>query len=399
MDERKKQIEELEKNRRESLAALDSLFERIGEELFSRVEDAPPAEGTEACRDAFAALPEAVEYRRLRREIVDSEVAIKTVEEQIRRFRELEERIEHKEQENAEYAKKLAGVYARLGKKLLDNAAYQDFAASFREQTDALVTKVRSLEERVSELEQKDGSNVFAWIGKSAQGLVLRSFLTKAQDNLEQLYRNAGESYVRQNNLPPEAAGGAAGDVVELIAEVEKARGISRALSEELVKLREERREISGTFGAEGSPLKQIQTLKNNITRVKDDLRVLYRGFGAEAAAAGSPADSPFPAANDGMDERGRERKQCIDALAAAGNRELPEDAARLSRSICETEAATAKLRASLAVDDEQAKIEKYRRLIEDRKAQIAEAENYIAEAEDGIKSSEKYIGELQKLL
>ena len=379
MDERKKQIEELEQKRRDNLAALDSCMERLGETLLGRVGEESPVSADSP--------PAAGEYHRLRKEIAGSEDSIKTIEEQIRRQRELEERIALKEQEEGERAKGLSGLYARLGKAALEavSAGYGEglggAAAPYREQAEDLTSKVRSLEDRLAELERKDGSNVFSWIGKSAQGLVLRSFLTKAQDNLDQLYRNAGERFSRPD-LPdlsalPEAAG--------IIAAIAQAREASRSLSADLAALREEFRRIGGSIGAEGGPLKQIQGLRNHISRTREELRVLYRRFGGEAAAAGKSA------------ETGEGR--LFASLITAEDQPVLDEADRLRSSIRDTERSMEKLRASLAIDGEQAKIEKCRRAIADKQARIAEAEKDIAEFEDSIQDSEKYIEELRKLL
>jgi predicted nucleic acid-binding Zn-ribbon protein len=382
MDDRKKQIEELEKNKRENQAALDSLFERIGGSLFGRIGEESSAAG---------AGEDIAEYRRLQKEIAASEAAILAVEEQIRRFRELEENIELKEQEDSSRSKELAGIYARLGRVVLEDpaagcsGAYAEFTSPFREQCDALVTKVRSLEGRVDELDRKDGGNVFAWIGKNAQSLVLRSFLTKAQDNLEQLYRSAGERFSRGEN----AEGLSGGGIAELMAEIGKAKAESYALSEELVKLREEKRKISESFGIEGSPLKQIQTLKTHIAQTKDALRILYRRFGAEAIGTGN-ADQTVMA---------EERRRFFESLITADDHIMQDDALRLGGAIRDAETAIEKLKASLAIDGEKAKIEKCRRAIEDKRARITEAEKDIAGFEENIADSEKYIEELQKLL
>jgi predicted nucleic acid-binding Zn-ribbon protein len=388
MDDRKKQIEELEKSKRENQAALDSLLERFGETLLGRIGEETSAEG---------AGEDIEEYRRLQKEIAGFEASIQAVEEQIRRFRELEEKIELKEQEDNSRSKEMAGIYTRLGKAVLEDSAYTEFTVPFREQTETLVTKVRSLEGRVEELDQKEGNNVFAWIGKSAQALVLRSFLTKAQDNLEQLYRSAGERFSRGENARTESAAEGMpkgdesfhGDIAALLGEIEKAKNESRALSEELVKLREEKRKISEGFGIEGSPLKQIQTLKNHIAQARDNLHILYRRFGAEAAGAG-PVD---------QSGAGEERRRFIEPLIAGDDRLLQADALRISGAIRDAETAVEKLRASLAIDEEKAKIEKCRRSIEDKRARITEAEKDIAGFEESIKNSEKYIEELRKLL
>lgn len=374
MDDRKKQIEELEKNKREYIAALDSLLERFGESLLSRAGEQAPEEGERASSG------EAGEYCRLRKEIADSEAGILSAEEKIRRCKELEEKITLKEREEGERAKNLTDVYGSLGKALFKDGAsgaYEEYTAPSREQADTLVAKIRSLDDRLTDLEQKEGNNVFTWIGKGAQTWVLRSFLAKAQDNLEQIYRAAGERYSRQADeaAPPEIAG--------LLAGIERAREESRSLSEDLAKLREERLGISESFGAEG-PLKHIQTLKNRIASVQEELQVLYRSFGARAASIGQ---------KEGADS------SLIDALITADDQIFLNEAGRINRTIGETETAVKKLQASIAVDDEQAKIEKYRRLIGQKRDQITKAEKDIAKFEGGIQEAEEYMAELQKLL
>ena len=381
MDERKRQIEQLEKNKQENRFSLDSLLERFGESLLSRVED------------GNGDYEVVAEYCRLQNDVADSNTAIHDVEEQIRRLRELEDKIEQKEQEDKERAKDLSGVYRKLGKALLEDTtgAYTDLTAPFRSQAEALITKVDSLENRFTELDQKDGSNVFAWIGKSAQGLVLRSFLTKAQENLDQLYRSAGERCCRQEKTDESGEGfegnEASPDMAALKEEVRKALNEIRILSEELLKLREEKRAINSGFSVDGNPLKQIQSLKNHIGRIKENLRVLYRNFGAQAASTDSTADL-LP-----------ELKQFIDSLIAPDDKEVLDNAARLNRAIQDDEAMIGRLRASLAIDEEKAKIEKCRKSIDDKKVRIVEAEKAIADLEDDIKDSEKNIEELQKLL
>ncbi|MDR2717150.1 MAG: hypothetical protein LBB89_03670 [Treponema sp.] len=380
MDDRKKQISELEQRKREQIVSLDSLLTRLGEALLGRLSD--------SSQENDPALGELAVFKRLKNDIADSEAAIQAVEVQIRRFRELEENIAAKEQEDAAGSKELAIVYGRLGKLLLDAAAgggnYADFCAPYRDQAEALLTKVFSLEERVAGLEEKGGGNVFTWIGKNTQGLVLRSFLTRAQDNLEQLRRNVGERYSRADavKLPGGEADSALSEtaVIEgLCAEVEQKRTGARALSQNLAELREERRTISGSFNDEGDPLKQIQTLKNHIAHIRDELKSLYRRIGAEAASL------------DGI-----ERRQVIDTLVSPEDKETLDNAARINRLIHDDETAIEKLQASLAIDEEKTKIEKYRRMIQDKKDKITQAEKSIMEYEESIRVSEAAIEKLQ---
>jgi hypothetical protein len=383
MDDRKKQISELEQRKREQIVSLDALLVRLGEVLLGR------AAGSEQEHDP--AFEELVIFKRLKKDIADSEAAIQGVEEQIRRFRELEEGIEEKELEDSAGLKELAVLHGRLGKLLLDEAAgaganvayYADFCAPYRDQSDALLTKVLSLEERVAGLEGREGGNVFTWIGKNAQGLVLRSFLTKAQENLEQLRQSVGEHYSRGDTVKLSGGEtGNAGEIENLCAEIERRQAEARVLLQELTDLREERRVISGSYNSEGGPLKQIQTLKNHIAHVQDELKILYRRIGSEAASVA-----------------GADRRQVIESLVTSEDRDDLDNAARISRLIDDNETVIEKLQASLAIDEEKAKIEKYRRMIQERKDKIAQAEKSIMELEESIRVSETSIEKLQSLL
>jgi hypothetical protein len=388
MDDRKKQINELEQRKREQIVSLDMLLIRLGETLLDRVSG--------SAQENDSIFGELAVYKRLKNDIADSETAIQAVEEQIRRFRELEESIEAKEKEDSARSKELAVVYGRLGKLLLDAAAnaavlsendsgdYASFCSPYREEADALLTKVLSLEERLAGLEEKEGGNVFTWVGKSAQSLVLRSFLTRAQENLEQLRRNVGERYSRQDYamLSDHNSGAETAEIENLCAQIERERAEGRVLIQDLADLKEERRTISGAMNAEGGPLKQIQTLKKNIATVKDELKTLYRRIGAEAASIDNV-----------------ERRQIITALITPDDQEILDSAARAGRSIHNDETAIEKLQASLAIDEEKAQIEKYRKMIQDKKDKIAQAEKSIIKFEENIKVSEANIVKLESLL
>jgi len=374
MDARKRQIEILEKNKQESRFSLDSLLECLGEKLLGRIKEAP------------ADYNDVTEYFRLQKDITDSNTAIQGVEEQIRLLKKLEGQIEEKEQEDRERAKELTVVFCKMGKALLEDTtgSYVEFIAPFREQADALITKVNSLENRSANLEQKDGNNVFSWIGKSAQGLVLRSFLNKAQENLEQLYRNIGDAFSRHEGFEgsnaPEAVAGIVTEIKELHEQI-------KVLSEELAKLKEEKRAISTAFDVEGNPNKQIQALKNHIGQVKEELRTLYRNFGAQAALP------------DSSNDLSAQRKEFVSSLVTADEQEIIDNAGKLKQTIHDNEEAIGKLRASLAIDVEKTKIEKCHKTILEKRLRITEAERAIVELETEIKDSEKHIEELQKLL
>jgi len=376
MDDRKKRISELEHRKREQIVQLDALLIRFGEGVFGRMADSNDS-----------GIAELAVYQGYQTDIANSQASIQAAEEQIRRSKELDQNIDVKEHEESSNAKELAFAYSRLGKLLLEENSeqYAGFCAPYRDQNEALLTKVLSLGERLDELEKKEGGNVFTWIGKGAQSLVLRSFMTKAQENLEQLRRNVGECYSRDRKLSDAPAGNTGIDA--LCAEIEGKRAQSKAISSEIAALREERRMINSSFSAEGGPVKHINTIKNHIANVQNDLKTLYRRMGAECASIDPAKDLPA------------ERRQALASFILPQDADVLESASRIDKTIHDCEEEIKKLEASLAIDDEKAKIDKFKKMIQEKREKIARAELDIAEFEEGIRDSEAFIQKLQDLL
>jgi len=380
MDDRKRQINEAEQRKKEQAAALDALRERIGEAVLGRTGDFEPADAS-----VFAEL---AAYRRLQGEIAGSQESIKAAEEKMLRLKELEERIEAREREEGACSKDLAGAYGRLGKLVLEEAeraegGEREFCAPFLSQAEELQTKVSSLEDRLSGLEQKEKGNVFTWIGKSAQSLVLRSFLGKAQENLDQLRRTVGERFSR---AAPESRSGETAATDALRDEIEAKRSEQAEISADAAGLKSEKRAIADGFSAEGGPTKYVQSLKNNISNAQGELKVLYRKIGAEAAlGAGAEA----------TDERAR----IVASFLEPDDAEAMAGAARAAQSISDCEEVIGKLKAAIAIDEEKAKVDKYRRLIQEKRERIAQAEKGILELEESIRDSEASIEKLREIL
>jgi len=381
MDDRKRQINEAEQRKKEQTILLDALLAHIGEAIFERTND--------SFQDDASAFGEVAAYRRLQDDIASSQDAIQSAEEQMRRFKELESGIEEKEREESACSKELGGVQAMLGKLLLDkagkydedNKAYEEFCAPHQGQADELLAKVQSLEERLAGLEQKEKGNVFTWIGKSAQSLVIRSFLGKAQENLEQIRRTVGEQFSGQSSrsMFPEASA-----VDALCSDIEQKRDELDAILRDLASLREEKRRISDIFSAEGGPIRHIQSLKNHIAHAQNELKALYQGVGAEVAFGESA-----PA----------ERGQVFQSLARSEDQDNLNSAVRISQAIRDCDVVIGKLRASLAIDEEKAKIEKFRRMVQEKRDRILQAEKNILELEVSIRDSETNIEKLRRLL
>jgi DNA repair exonuclease SbcCD ATPase subunit len=368
MDDRKKRIDDLQKNNKENRVSLDALLENFGENLYSRT------------KDLSLEFEDITLYKAYLQDIAESNISIGKIEEKNRRFQELEDAIEIKEQGEKERAKEMSVIYRKLGKALLENPSYVDYTSLFKEQADSLTAKLESLETRIGELDNREGSNVFSWIGKSAQGLVLKSFLSKAQDSQGQLYHDVGERYSGRDSISKDD------DVAVISEELEALRNVSRSAQDEISALKDEKRMISAGFGIDGNPQKQIQSVKNHIEQVRENLRSLYRDFGAQASGI--------------MDEEIKpERKYFIDTIVTVEDGETIGRAVRLNQTMIDNEKAIGKLKASLAIDDEKSKIEKYKKSIEEKKSRITDLEKSIAELEEDVRDSENTIVELQKQL
>jgi hypothetical protein len=377
MDDRKRQIGEAEQRRKEQVALLDSLLASVGQALFERTDD------------SFQGLEGITPYRRLRGDIAGWQEAILAAEEQLARLKELEEAVEAKEKDGSLCSKDIDALYTRLGKLLLEEPSdgspvFVDFCVPYRAQADELLDKVRSLEDRLAPVEQGEKGNVFTWIGKSAQSLVLRSFLGKAQENLEQLQKNVGERFCSGGNgsLFPTAS-----EIDRFCAEIEEKKTVLAAVLREATDLKEEKRKISDTFSTEGGPIRYIQSLKNRISQAQNELRVLYLRTGAEA----SLIDDTVSDAADGQ-------RQAILSLIRDEDREKLDKALRMKATISDCEVTVERLKASLAIDEETEKIGKYRRQIEEKQGKIAQAQRGILELEGAIRDSEAAIEKLRRL-
>jgi uncharacterized coiled-coil DUF342 family protein len=368
MDERKKTIKELEDKRRENQESVNLMLADLGEALLGRA----GAEGVEGAGNLEAPFRE---YRRLLKEIADSGELIRRIEADTARLRELEENIQRKEQQSSGQSRELSASYIKLGELVLEDPDFKDFAASYGQQAEALTSKIRSLEERLESFEDKNGAGVFAWISKGAQSMVVRSFLSKTQDNLRRLYAGAGEKFFLARTSEPADHR----ETGPLLREIEGQRKFSSELSADLVLLRGERRKIGEAFGTEGSPVKQIQGQEKHIRHVQEELRALYLAFGEQAADPG--------------------RGKNFAALRRPEDAPILERVGEIRGIIGDLEGRIEKLKASLAVDDEKAEIEKLRKAIGEHRERIAAGEKAIAELEGRIGESSRHIEELSRFL
>ncbi|MDR0452175.1 MAG: hypothetical protein LBH15_03955, partial [Treponema sp.] len=313
MDERKRTIKELESRKKADLASADAVLTRLGQSLLPRMQD------------------EAPEYRSLTQAIHDHREGIKAAQADIARLKQLEEDIRKKEQESSEMGRGVFLLHARLGELVLQDPEFEEFAGPFRAQAEALLTKIQSLEGRVDALGEREESNVFAWIGKGAQGMVLRSFLGRNKGNLQRIFSAAGEKFAQ--DAPGEAAYGAS--VMEALGELSRSRDAQSAVQSEIAVLKGERQRVTASFAPEGGVSRKIPALERRIAEAEEQLRALFLRHGALAAE--SPEQPEYA------------------AVLESGDRQLLDQAAALKRSAGENDRRAEKLKASLAIDEEKA--------------------------------------------
>ncbi|MDR3138641.1 MAG: hypothetical protein LBT95_03090 [Treponema sp.] len=369
MDDRKKTIRELENKRQETSRSVNLMLEDLGESLLVRLHKTDKA-GPHPFEDS----PCIADQRRLLKEIADSEDLIKSVETDIARLKEIERQIAQGEGQNSEQAKNLADFYVRLGELVLGDMRFEDFARPYEHQIKVLLPKIRSLEDRLKALEDKNSANVFSLIGKNAQSMVIRSFLGKNRENLRRLYEDGGEKFVLAG-----LGDAASGEIPDIVNEIKDKQRFSSDIAAELALLRGERRKIGDAFGSEGGPVKRIQALERHINHTREELRRVYFNFGNQAAdPALREAFSEFFTADDLLLLERIERDRDI-----LKNYEIQIE----------------RIKASLAIDEEKAEIEKLNRTIEEHKQRIAAAEKTIADLEDRIVAANRHIGELSLFL
>jgi chromosome segregation ATPase len=362
MDDRVKAIGELESGRQEVLDSLNLLLEDLGETLMGRAGEDGGGPGK----------ADRAEYRRLLGEVDDAAGQAAKIEADTARLKELEESIRRTEEDMAAVKKELSVSYRKLGEAVLEGEVYADLGAPFRSQQEVLVPKIRSLEDRLAELGGRTGVNVFTWIGKGAQTMVIRGFLARTRESLDRLYEQAGERFSR----PEDAALFAGGAPEALAAGAAALKDRAGGLAEKAAALKAERRKTADALGADGGAARRKDALERRIAALKGELRVLYRRIGEAAEKGAGKKDRGFLLSPDDtliLDRIGAKRK-----------------------TLGDYEKKIQKLRVSMAIDEEKAEIEKLKQSIEEQRARIAAAEQTIAELSGHIAEAEANIKKLK---
>jgi chromosome segregation ATPase len=357
MNERKKTIKDLENRKKADLASADALLVRLGEALLPRMRN------------------EAPEYRLLTQDIRDSEESIRAAQADIARLKKLDEDIRKKERDVSELNKTIFLLYTRVGELVLPDPAFEKFAGPYRAQAETLLPKIQSLEDRIEALGEREEPNVFAWIGKGAQGIALRSFLGRNKSNLQRIFSAAGEKFVQ--DAPKETIDNAS--VVDALGEVDGFRKAQAAAQTEIALLKEERRRITASFAPDGGVSGKIPALERHTAETREQLRALFLHYGKLVFE--SPELPEYA------------------AILESAEKQLLDQAAALKNAAGESDRQAGKLRVSLAIDGEKAKISRMEQSIAFHRRRIAEGEESIRELDARILEANRRIEELSRAI
>ena len=363
MDERKKTIKLLEGQRNSAESDGNLLLEKLGEILLGRITE------TDSYSSEVSFF--LAEYRRLIKDIADSEAYIAATEADMGRLKELEAHITVQENKHSQALQELSSMHRDLGKLVMDEPDLEEFGRTYKKQIETLIPKIQSLEERLEKLEDKDGANVFAWIGKNAQGMVLRSFLDNSRENLKRIYGSVGEQLV-----VPDDRSIANDKILICMHERDELRKVIAELSEEITVAKNECRVINNTFGADGGPVKRIHDMEKHIVHVNTELKSLYLKVGS------------YTAKPEGHNE--------FDMILDADDILLLDRVRVIHETIKGIERQIEKLKAELAIDAEKAEIEKFKRSIDEHNKRISQSETAITDLEGRISASEQRIETLK---
>jgi chromosome segregation ATPase len=381
MDERKRSIQELGVKKRENLDAITTLQGELGGSLLKRNLGEIHVSGLDAL-SARGDVPEVVrnaksaeEYLKLLKDIADTEALILKIEEDTARLKVVEEDIAVKEKISKDYSRELSSNFTRLGELLFNDTDSFAFISAYEKQARDTTDKIRSLEDQIEEIEIRSDGNIFSRLSRSAKGAALKSFLNKNQENLRRIYRMAGEKYALSSTHEPSSNS----EIEDIFEQVQEKRRSFQEISGELSELRSERRKIGDSLGAEGNPVKRIGALEKHIVLARNQIFNVFAAFGAIVS---DPA----------------EEENFTDLLSA----EDTEIIAKINEKkdvVRNLETRIESLKASLAIDDEKAEIEKLNRSIGEQRQRIRNAERAIEEFNSQIAQSEKKIEELSLLL
>ncbi|MDR2418338.1 MAG: hypothetical protein LBD79_04725 [Treponema sp.] len=368
MDERKKNIKELEDEKQSKTEGLLRLEANLGEMLLQRLH-----QDGESTR-----WEHLTEYQRLLLEIADAKEYIKRIDADAQRLKVVEAAIDKNENLLAEQSKKLVELHATLGGEILAEPDLISYSQPYQIELEAILAKIQELETKLDGLTDKEGekSSLFSRIGKNVQGLALRSSLGKNQDQIRKLCTTAGENFTLAANPTGNEK------LSALATEVEELRSQKIMLADEITALKAERCKISETFSKEGNPSRHIKALEKCIAQIHDGIHALYAKAGRETA------DAAFG-----------DKLEVLETSLSDDETALIDKIALAREKVQDIETHITSLKAAIAIDEANEEIARHRKSIQDQRRRISESELAIADFETRILEAERRITELGKLL
>jgi hypothetical protein len=361
MDERTKSIFAIEQKTADETAQINKHLRRLGQLLLER------------SKDGRIAIDRAA-YEKTNEELARLEAAILQVEHDAERVIEIDNLIADEERLNDEAEGRLAVIYPDLGKSVTEDETFEAFSAPYKTRIIALEQKIDGLNGRLNEIDEKGSSNIFSWLGRGAQSLAIKSFLAKAETSRERVYAEAGAEFAYNRPSNGQKGSGALEELYTF-ALLQKKEESER--EKRIAALKEEKRELLGSFGREGNANRKKAEIRRRIVQLDRELNDLYLRLGrkAEDPSTRLVLQSLFD------DEMGR----------------ILEDTAHCRERVRDYEDQTARLRTSLDIDEERADIEKFKKSIAAQRQRIAVAEEIIAQYEKRITEADKHIADMMK--
>jgi hypothetical protein len=353
MDERRRTIQVLEEQRRESLLFRTRTLEDLGKSLAERL--------------GGRAFPgnRGDDYHRFKQEIADSEASIGVIRSALKRIKELDEEISVKRLEKADRKEEAAALYLQLGEYVLAEEMPEfeppGELRPLKHQRDLLLERDVSLHERLGDLETAP------WFSKSMQTLVINSSLKRNRRHLDKLHCQAGEIYARLVNKVPEEAGDDGFSVI--LRDSRAMRQNLAELDKGIETLEQEKAKIQLSFGFKEKPARHIRILEEKTVRRNEDLRKLYLQVAEGASVL------------DGLEDG--------DKAALEKARRYGESAETNGRDI-------ERIEAEIAIDKEKEKIAKLERAVSGQKNRAADSEKNIGELSRKIAEVQKRIDTLK---
>jgi hypothetical protein len=357
MDERTKSIIAIGQKIAGETARIDGCLRELGRFLLERSQDG---------RIAI----ERSTYDRINDETAQIDAAIRQIESGVERANEIDNKIADEERLNGEVQGQLIAIYPNLGRLVTGDECF----SPYKTRIDSIQQKIDGLNERLTETGDKNNANVFAWLGRSAQSLVLKSLLAKTEASRERVYAEAGADFIR-NQLTDGQAGSSELEALCTAAGVLKKEHDERDMR--IIVLKEEKREILRSFGRDGNANRKKTEIRRRMEQLNRELDDLCLRLGRKAEAPST--------------------QLVFQNLLDDEMEIILEDVAHRREIVKDYEDQTARLKVSLEIDAERADVEKLAKSIAMQRQRIATAEGIIARHDKRIAEANKRIADLMR--